>query len=96
MTAQRYWVITGYDSARRICEIKVKVGCFTDNAMELLLKCLTAKYALTDDEIVSAYARRNTRIAAPLLLEVHKSSKPYSLSCGTNPHFNARVVEEGD
>ena len=94
MAVQRYWVITGYDSTNKLCEFKVKLGCFSDNAMEDLLRCFTAKYALTDEEIIRAYARRNTRIASPLLLEVQKSHKPYSYSCGTNPHFNARIVEE--
>jgi hypothetical protein len=94
MLTQRYWIIKGYDSTTEIYSDKVKFGCFTENAMAALLKALTTKHALTDDEIVRAYARKNTKLASPLLLEVQKSYNPFTLSCGTNPYFVARVVQE--
>lgn len=88
---QKYWVITGWDSTTKIYEKTVKLGCFSENQMKNLLRTLTAKHGLTDNEIVSSYARKNTKIASPLLLEVQVYGKPYCLSCGTNPYFTAQV-----
>jgi hypothetical protein len=90
---QKYWVITGYDSTKKICEYKVKHGCYSDNQMKELLQCLTAKHALSDEEIISAFSQGRCKIANPLLLEVQKNSKPFSLSCGTSLHFIAHVVK---
>ena len=88
---QQYWEITGWDSTTKIYETKVKHGCFNENQIKTLLRVLTAKHALTDNEIVSSYARSNTKIATPLLLEVQRYKNPYSFSCGTNPYFVAHV-----
>ncbi|MEW8027895.1 MAG: hypothetical protein AB2806_09170 [Candidatus Thiodiazotropha sp.] len=93
MSKQRFWIITGYDSTNKICEQKVKYGCYSDNQMKELIKCLTAKHALTDEEIISAYSQRKCKRANSLLLDVQQDAKPFTLSCGTNPHFHARVVE---
>ena len=88
---QKYWVITGWDSTAMIYEKTVKFGCFSEKQMKNLLRTLTAKHGLTDNEIVASYARKNTKIASPLLLEVQVSGKPYCLSCGTNPYFTVQV-----
>lgn len=62
--------------------------------MKDLLRALTAKHGLTDEEIVSSYARSNTKIATPQHLEVQVHGKPYSLSCGNNPHFEALLKSD--
>ena len=62
-TKQKYWEITGWDSTTMIFDTKVTFGCFSENQMKDLLRALTAKHGLTDSEIVSSYARSNTKIA---------------------------------
>jgi hypothetical protein len=62
--------------------------------MAELLMCLTAKYGLSDDEIISSYARQRTKIYNSGLLEIQKSSKPFTLRCGTNPFFVAKIMTE--
>ncbi len=65
---QRYWHIEGYNSLRKIYDKKIKVGCFSDSQIKNLLKALTAKAGLSFDEIVGAYAKKNTKISNEHLL----------------------------
>lgn len=71
-------------------EKAVKFGLFSENKIKDLLRVLTAKHGLTDDEILASYARKNSKISAQHL-EVHVFGKPYCLSCGDNPFFTAQV-----
>ncbi|MCO7226002.1 hypothetical protein [Pleionea sp. CnH1-48] len=90
----RYWFIEGYDGPLKVFEKKVKFGYITDNQMRELLKALTAKASLDDDEIIGAYCKRNTKIANNLLIVTCNSSEShYTLTCGTNPFFMANVIE---
>ena len=59
---QRFWHIEGYDSFDKIYDKEVKFGYFSDNQIKDLLKALTAKAALSFDEIVGAYSKKNTKI----------------------------------
>ena len=90
MTKQ-YWRISGYESESKIFEIHVPVGCFSERQVTDLLKALTAKAGLTQDEIVGAYARKNTRYSNDLLL-VQKEKPHPEYMCGDNPYFVAGVV----
>lgn len=93
MGAKRYWLITGYDSAKTIFEMKVGIGQITRDQMDDLLRALTAKAGLAFDEMVGAYAKRRTRIANSHLT-VQQDLKHSTHSCGSNPHFVARIVDE--
>ena len=90
---QRYWHIIGHDGPAKIYDRKVKIGCFSENQIQDLLKALTAKVGLSLDEIVGAYARKKTRIANELLLISKDGPYPVYM-CGDNPHFIARVTVE--
>lgn len=89
----RYWLIEGYDSMEKIYEKKIKAGIFSEKQLEDLIKALVATAGLNFDEIVGAYAKKNSRVRNELL-SVQKSSKPYTITCGSNPHFIARIVDE--
>jgi hypothetical protein len=71
----------------------VGFGQFTEDQMRHLLRALAAKAGLNLREIVGAYASRKTKIANHLL-EVHKDFAYPTYSCGSNPHFEASVVDE--
>jgi hypothetical protein len=91
---KRYWVIEGWDSTTQFYFRKVPVGYITESRIEALLACLAAKYGLSDDEIVSAFAKRNSKIYQPLLETQGASPKlPWSRVVGGNPYFLARVEE---
>lgn len=93
-TKKAYWRIVGYKSTRKIFECEIPYGLFTDKQMSDLLRVLTAKAGLTFEEIIDSYVRRNTKRYRSLL-EVHIQGKPKaSLTCGSNPHFVASVVEK--
>ena len=87
----RYWLIEGYDGLKKIFEMRVKAGCFSDRRIESLLRTLTAKAGLSYDEIIGAYARKGTR-AANDLLEVRRERARPIYSCGDSPFFTARIV----
>ncbi len=58
-----------------------------------LLKCLTAKEGLSYEEIVGAYAKRNSKQANELL-HIQKHGPYPEYSCGHDPSFVAIVVDE--
>jgi len=89
----RYWRIEGFDSSTPIFETKVKVGYFSNQQIEVLLMALAAKAGLEYDEIVGAYARKGSKIANELLTVQRDGPWPV-YSCGSNPHFVARVVSD--
>jgi len=89
----RYWHILGYDSLERIYDRKVKVGYFSEARIQELLMALAARAGLNYDEIVGAYATKNVKISN-VLLEVRKNGPHPDYTCGDNPWFTARVVEE--
>lgn len=91
---QRYWHIVGYDSAEKIFEKKVKIGCYSENQIQQLLRALAARAELGFEEIVGAYAKRGTKISNKLL-HVHRDSRYAMLMCGTNPNFIAKVTTDG-
>jgi hypothetical protein len=88
--SKRYWLIEGYDSCTKLFEKKVGIGQFTDGQLRQVLKALVAK-RLDDCEIVGGYAKRGTKIATTTL-DVQHDRLTYS--CGCNPFFTARIVEE--
>jgi hypothetical protein len=88
-----YWHIEGYDSLDKIYDRKVKVGYFSQNQIQALLKALAAKAYLNFNEIVGAYAKKGTKIANDLLY-IHKDGPHPTYFCGTNPCFIARVIRE--
>lgn len=88
---KRYWRISGYESGNRIFETQVPVGYFSERQVNNLLKALAAKTGLTLDEIVGAYARRNTKYSNDLL-RVQKDKPHPVYACGDNPYFVAEVI----
>jgi hypothetical protein len=88
----KYWHIEGYDGLNKIYERKVQVSSFTEGQIQNVLMALAAKAGLSFDEIVGAYAKRNTKISNQLL-SVQKDGPHLKFSCGENPHFTARIVD---
>ncbi|MGH9400935.1 MAG: hypothetical protein ACRD2P_02375 [Terriglobia bacterium] len=91
---KRYWLIRRYDSTELIFEKKVNLGQLTEKQMRRLLQTLAAKESLSYSEIVGAYAKPGAVISNDLLA-VHKDFSHATWMCGSNPHFTAKVVEEG-
>lgn len=88
-----YWLIRGYDSSTLMFERVVDLGQFTENQMTHLLQALVSKAGLSYDEIVGAYAKRETKIANNHLV-VHKDFAYPTFMCGSNPYFVASVTDE--
>jgi hypothetical protein len=90
---KRNWCIQGYDGLTTFFKTDVNAGQFSDEHIKQLLQALTAKYSLTDKEIVGAYANRRTKIANNLR-EVLPTQQPLGYKCGSNPWFAAYVQDE--
>jgi hypothetical protein len=88
---QQHWIITGYESTRKIYERKVKAGFFNEQQIQSLLMALCAT-DLTFDEILGAYAKRKTKLSNHLL-EVHRETSRYMFWCGQNRYFTAEIAE---
>ncbi len=92
-SSKRYWMVSGWDNALKLSEFKLPYESMGERQVSNLLRTLTAKHALTDDEVVSSCVKPRSDTYRGLL-EVTTYCHPYSLSCGQNPSFTARVVEE--
>jgi len=87
-----YWEITVWDSTKMLKKFMVPAGRITDGKLEELLRVLTAKYALRDEEIIPCFQKKKTK-GHSVLLEVLRSYKPITYSCGVNPYSHARIVK---
>jgi hypothetical protein len=92
---RKYWKIEGYEGQKKVFETQVKYGYFSENKIKCLLKAMAAKAGLNYDEMVVAYSNKDARISSNLL-EVQRDNSGATLSCGTNPYFTARVVNNED
>lgn len=92
--AKRVWIIEGWHGTTNFFSEKFSYDALTENQVKDVLKCLVAKHGLTEVEIVSAFARKKSSLFAPHLeIRMSGPSAPWSLSCGGNPYFTARVSE---
>jgi hypothetical protein len=88
------WHICGYDSSTKIFDELIPVGQITQSNLEELLRSLAGR-RLSARELVSAYAKRNTKRFKGFLQireendNVHRRTNYY---CGHNPHYAAILV----
>jgi hypothetical protein len=87
-----FWEISVWDSTRRIKQLHIPYGRITEGKLEELLRTLTAKYALRDEEIVHRFQKRKTK-GYLMLLEAHRSYNPIAYECGINPYSYARIIK---
>jgi|ERR1700682_2101432 len=88
-----YWVIRGYDSDKEIYSEKIEATLLSAPRMRALLMCLVARAGLDFGKIVDSYVTKRTKRHATHL-EVLDDVKHHTLTCGSNPHFAARLVKE--
>ena len=88
---KRYWKIQGWDSTTKLFEHKIAVGVVPD--IKILLKVLTAKVALTEEEIISSFVKKGTKSHCDHLVIQNLQGNKFMWSCGSNPYVIA-VVEE--
>jgi hypothetical protein len=88
-----YWRICGHDGEHATFEKTVEFGQFTAGQMKQLLRALTAKAGLTNEEIVGAFAKRKSKIANDLL-PVRRDLNYPTYSCGHGPCYTASVVDD--
>ncbi len=88
----RCWHIEGYEGLTKIYDRKLSIGYFSEAQLKSLLMALTAKAGLNMDEVVGAYVRKNSKIHNNLL--VVKRGFRAEFSCGENPYFIARAVDD--
>ena len=92
MKGKHFWRIEGYDGSDLILERRVASHLLSDKQIEEVLRRLVSRH-LSEDEIIGASLNRKAKRNP--LLEVRRSAQPPILiSCGENPHYIARVVDE--
>jgi len=101
MADKRFWRIQVFDSLSPLFETTIPASRITSNELDALLRTLTAKHSLDDDEIVNAHLRRRPRKNTskphpPRPLDVRWSNSTVLMgTCGENPHVVATAVDEG-
>ena len=93
--ASRVWLVEGRDLSHDLIFQQVyPLYLYSEQQMGVLLQALTAKSALSFDEITGALCRRGKRTA---LLEVQRlNGEHFTLACGPSLDWVARVIPEGD
>ena len=93
---KQYWKITGYDGLSTLFEHKIYTGQISENKLKELLKALTSKISLSEEEIISSYANKGTKIYFNHLeVQSLEGNKPM-YSCGTNPYVTAVIEYESN
>ena len=57
----QYWLIEIEEGIRKIKSFKVPIGQITDNGLVKLITTLICKHALTDEEILETFCKKNTK-----------------------------------
>ena len=94
---KKYWEVSVWDSMKKLKQLRIPVGQITSEKLQELLRVLTAKHSLTDEETAKCFLRRNARSYSALLeiqRDVDDTSRTMSYLCGENPHCNARIVSQ--
>lgn len=91
---KQYWKIQGLDGTNLLFERKILCGQITEKSMKEILRTLVAKVSLSEDEIISSYAKKRTTIYANHLDVSRSRGGPYMLTYGNNPYVIA-TVENG-
>ncbi len=95
MANKKYWLIELWNSTELMEQRKIPIGQITVSQFKNLLITLTAKHTLGDDEIINYFLRKNTKRYSDLLkVQTLQGEGPASFSCGENPFFTARTIEE--
>ena len=92
MKGKHVWRIEGFDGTDLIFETEVPLHLLSDRQVEELLRRLVSRH-LSENEVVGASVNRKAERTP--LLDVRRSPQPpIIISCGENPHYIARVVDE--
>lgn len=92
---KRYWEVTVWDSTKKIKRLHIPVNQISTDKLHDLLRVLTAKYSLTDEEIVRCFLKRNIKSYLPFLSvrkDTDSALRTTSYMCGENPHSYAKIV----
>ena len=91
---KKYWRIQGWDGSSLLFERKVLFGQITECSMKNLLRTMVAKLSLDEDEIISSYAKKRTKIYFNHLEVNRNRGGPYGFTCGNNPYVTAVIEKE--
>lgn len=92
MNGKHFWRIEGFDGTELVFETSVPLHHLSQKQVEEVLRRLTCRH-LSENEIVEASLNR--RAKRTMLLDIRRDAQtPLVMSCGENPHYVARLVDE--
>ena len=92
VTNKRKWRIRGFDGMNLMFECDVPIHHLSELQIEEVLRRLASRH-LTEREILTASLNRNGKPTS--LLDVGRTNQtPLTMTCGSDPHYVARVVED--
>lgn len=89
-----YWVIEGYESRKKFFETKFPSTYATEHGIKRILKTLTAKHALSNDDIVKCFFKETTKIGKAysdhlrIIQETIPEKRTTVYYCGANLNAN--------
>ena len=86
-----FWIIEVYDNTKLLSSHRVPLSALNQRQVEDVLRFLSAKHALTDEEIIGSLARKNSSLRMEHLEVQYYSGGPFTMSCGSDPYVVARV-----
>ena len=90
----KYWKIQLWDSTKVIFERNIKFEEITKNGIKEILKSLTSKHALTEDEIIRCYLKSGAKLRSTIL-DVHKlCGEKFTFSCDEGVYALATLLNK--
>jgi hypothetical protein len=91
VTKRRKWRFEGFDGTARFFGTDVPIHHLSEGQVQEALRRLVSRH-LSDSEIIEASLNRKGNPTS--LLEVRRELQPsLTMTCGSNPHYAARVIE---
>jgi len=88
---KKIWEIQGWDSTTLLFQYTLGAGQINESRMAELLRALTAKISLNEQEIISSYVKKGTQAHQDHLQVQRLNGNTFQLSCGTNPYVTATI-----
>src|SRR3989304_2338834 len=92
---KKYWEVTVWESTRKLKQLHIPVHQITPEKLQELMRVLTAKHSLSDEETSKCFLKRNVMSHSAFLKirkDIDATSRTVSYLCGENPHCIAKIV----
>jgi len=89
----KYWKIQVWDSTELLFERNINLSEVAEGGLKEILRLLTSKYALTEEEIILCNLKKNHRLRSKVLDIQRLCGNKYAFSCGEGVYTLATLLD---